>query len=84
MALTPDSFSSLVTIFDFVLIDSSIIVLRMVWFLFIIFFGLFSIIFLSFLLPIKAYLITSPNPELNSFLDNVFKKFVDIKTRLGL
>ena len=69
----PVSFSSLVTIFDFVLIDSSMISFNIFSSLIIIFFILVSIIFLSFLLPIKPYLITSPRPDLYSFSGNVFK-----------
>ena len=72
------------TIFDFVLIDSSMISFNIFSSLIIIFFALVSIIFLSFLLPIKPYLITSPSPDLYSFSGNVFKKWVDIRTNFGL
>ena len=47
-------------------------------FLFIISLEFFSIIFLNFLLPINAYLTTSPRPDLYSSSDRVPKKEVEI------
>ena len=84
MALIPDSFSSFVTIFDFVFIDSSIKTFKVDSSLSTISCDRSSIIFFNFLLPIKEYFTISPRPDLYSLSDNVFKKDVEINTNLGL
>ena len=76
IALIPLSFSSKVTIFDLVLMDSVIISLRIFSSLETILLALFWMIFLSLLLPMKAYLTTSPKPDLYWESDNVCKKKV--------
>ena len=80
----PFSFSSWVTIFDLVMIDSSMISSRILRFLDFIFLEFSCINLYSFLFPINAYLMTSPKPDLYSISGKVSKNLLLMRTRLGL
>ena len=84
IALIPDSFSSLVTIFDFVFIDCSITIFKVDSFRSMICFDLSSMSFFNVLFPMNEYFMTSPRPDLYSSSDKVLKYCVEINTHLGL